>query len=957
MNNQHKVYLVGIIFLISFFISYSIFFPAVIEPTPEQILIESEADWDNYPELISGTGSENDPYVIDGFEKVGNQPDGLIVIKHTTSHFIIQNCILENTGGSGIYLEDVQNGLIMDNTIENCADDGIRIGYQDIVDWTNNLIIRNNTIRNNQDSGIALINAIWSWNTNPYPSVSGISIQVGGGGGGNAIMQNILIENNTIYQNTNGIYIHGLQVNLVIQFNEIYDNIDYGIDIYQSYHNGGNKIQFNDIYDNYDGLFANMMWNYQIIGNLFDNDHFGVRGAYASIVCSYNSYYWNSFYDGYWGDAFPEYVSFDDGDVGNWWYDYTGFDIDNDGIGDSPYNFSTISHDYSDLYPIFSQTKPLRFNLTSDADIPDSDGSFWLNWTTSLYAKSYRIYQYHKYISEINSSLTFIAETTQKGYYLSKTIGRYYFIVLAINNNENTTSNCIEIIVGNYPDAFSLTANASIPDYDGNYIVNWSNSLYADNYTLYEYDNPITEINGSLTIITNEITEINWTFSNKPSGRFYYIVEAGNKIGSTLSNCIEVLVGHLPMPFNLSTTANNPEPYGNYYLNWSISQYAINYSIYESNQSITELNNTILLAKGLTNTSYIFANKTNDHYYYVILAANEYGNISSNIIDFEITRYPDSFILETDADEPDSDGTYYLNWSISLFADNYTLYEYDKPITEINGSLTVLDTVVNPYAYWIFGNSFGRYYYIVEAENQYGSTLSNLIVVNVGDKPNLFYLYSDATEPDTDGIYTLYWYSSPNADNYTLYEYDDTNDLVSELFFTVSDLELQITFRDQGDYDYWVNAENEYGITTSNFVNVSVRLPPQAFSLSTDAGHPDKDGEFILEWSESKYAFAYQLFMIDNASLTLLYFGIDKNYTIEDLKEGIYCFLVVSANDVGQQFSNTICISVDFSEETEEEPPTWTWAGLTLTEWILILSGSGMFFAVVIGLIYIARKK
>ena len=94
---------------------------------------------------------------------------------------------------------------------------------------------------------------------------------------------------------------------------------------------------------------------------------------------------------------------------------------------------------------------PSDFTLSSNAGIPeDDDGEFTLSWDSADRAVNYSIYRYHQVISEINGSLTLVAEgmtsllRTLSGY----TNGTYYFIVVAYNiNGDSTLSNCIEIIV------------------------------------------------------------------------------------------------------------------------------------------------------------------------------------------------------------------------------------------------------------------------------------------------------------------------------------------------------------------------------------------------------------------------------------------------------------------------------------------------------------------------------
>ncbi|MFX1567362.1 MAG: hypothetical protein ACFFCV_03240 [Promethearchaeota archaeon] len=188
---------------------------------------------------------------------------------------------------------------------------------------------------------------------------------------------------------------------------------------------------------------------------------------------------------------------------------------------------------------------PSSFTLISDATIPDTDGSFILMWNNSIGADNYSVYQYDKYITEINESVISLAnEITNLTLPLSNyTTGTYYFIIIAYNKGRNTLSNCIEINVSlPLPGYFMLWSNADIPDTDGLFILMWNSSNGAVYYSVYQYDRYITEINGSLTPLTEEITNLSIFLNNYLSGTYYFIVVAHGDYGDTLSNCILVSV-------------------------------------------------------------------------------------------------------------------------------------------------------------------------------------------------------------------------------------------------------------------------------------------------------------------------------------------------------------------------------------------------------------------------------
>jgi len=100
------------------------------------------------------------------------------------------------------------------------------------------------------------------------------------------------------------------------------------------------------------------------------------------------------------------------------------------------------------------------------------------------------------------------------------------------------------------PSTFSLSSDAGDPDDDGNFNLNWTESAGATNYSVYESSSYITEINGSLTSLANEITDLGLSLSGYLDGTYYFIVVAHTEYGDTLSNCISVTVA-LPLDHDL----------------------------------------------------------------------------------------------------------------------------------------------------------------------------------------------------------------------------------------------------------------------------------------------------------------------------------------------------------------------------------------------------------------------
>jgi hypothetical protein len=92
------------------------------------------------------------------------------------------------------------------------------------------------------------------------------------------------------------------------------------------------------------------------------------------------------------------------------------------------------------------------------------------------------------------------------------------------------------------PSPFTLSSDAGSPDANGDFNLTWTPSTFADNYSLYVYSSLITDINGSLTLLLDEVTDLTYEAFHYSDGTYFFAVVAKNINGTTLSNNIEVIV-------------------------------------------------------------------------------------------------------------------------------------------------------------------------------------------------------------------------------------------------------------------------------------------------------------------------------------------------------------------------------------------------------------------------------
>ncbi len=263
-----------------------------------------------------GLGTEENPYILDNFNIDGQGDGSCIIIGNSTKYFRIENCTLYNSGSSfgnaGISLDNVNNGILINNNCSNNSRNGINLdtcGY--------NLLL-NNTLNSNSDSGLFMIN-------------SNI----------NNITANIL-NNNSIH----GIRIDYCNQNTIFD-NKIYNNSLYGIFLFTS---DSNNFTENHIY--YSGEIGIHLDNEDTSS---DNNLIYINWFIENTINAKDNGTNNKW---------------DNGSIGNYWDDYVGCDNNGDGIGETAYSIlgDAIAQDN---YPICNKS----CSLTTDSDNGGGGGS------------------------------------------------------------------------------------------------------------------------------------------------------------------------------------------------------------------------------------------------------------------------------------------------------------------------------------------------------------------------------------------------------------------------------------------------------------------------------------------------------------------------------------------------------------------------------------------------------
>jgi len=334
----------------------------------------------------SGSGNFSAPYIIEGLNISARGVGNGILIGNSSKYFIVRNCILieaeTGTYDAGIHLEHVGNGTLInnncsfnnkngiylyysgnttvsDNTVDN-NEYGIYLDYSDnntvsgntakinnagiFLDYSDNNTVSGNTANDNGD-GIYLDNS-------DNNTVSGNTAKNNNAGLFLRFSDNNTVSGNTAMYNNMGIFPHS-SYNTTVLGNSV-DNNYYGIYIYSSFNTtvSGNTVNNNQEH----GIYLYLSGSTTILGNIVDNNvNYGIYTRESDYNLIYKNYLINNGIH-----ALDEGSSnnWNSSIIGNYWDNYTGYDNDLDGIGDSPHNFGTGI----DYLPIWNFQSPIHID-------------------------------------------------------------------------------------------------------------------------------------------------------------------------------------------------------------------------------------------------------------------------------------------------------------------------------------------------------------------------------------------------------------------------------------------------------------------------------------------------------------------------------------------------------------------------------------------------------------------
>ncbi|MBC2696961.1 MAG: hypothetical protein HF975_15200 [ANME-2 cluster archaeon] len=278
----------------------------------------------------------------------GSYSDGISVyIAHSGGLMTIENNPVTSSGRYGIYLRGGRTeSIVADSSVGSSGSYGL---YADSSD----LNVENVTITDNTRSGIY-------FKSGKAFTIRNSTIDGNGGGiiyGGGAATGNAVVEDNIITDNTGSGVLISLaeEKSATLKNNKIDNNVGISSDgIYCKIAGTGGMvtIENNSVTNSADdGIYLIRAKKSILVNNNISTNGYGIRlDSSLNNLIYHNNFKNNHKYNAYdngesnsWDDGYPS--------GGNYWEDYNGEDVDNDGIGDTPYNISGTAG-AQDQYPL-----------------------------------------------------------------------------------------------------------------------------------------------------------------------------------------------------------------------------------------------------------------------------------------------------------------------------------------------------------------------------------------------------------------------------------------------------------------------------------------------------------------------------------------------------------------------------------------------------------------------------
>ena len=137
---------------------------------------------------------------------------------------------------------------------------------------------------------------------------------------------------------------------------------------------------------------------------------------------------------------------------------------------------------------------------------------------------------------------------------------------------------------------------------------------------------------------------------------------------------------------------------------------------------------------------------------------------------------------------------------------------------------------------------------MIIAYNETGNSSSNCLKVSVRIPPKDFNMFTNADDPDTDGLFNLTWTKSIGADNYSVYLSNNPISILDDCVEIKNNITiLNYTISDilSGTYYFVIVAYNHIGFTLSDYVQVNVSITVSILPPANGGNDDDDDDPSI----------------------------------------------------------------------------------------------------------------